>query len=233
MSPPIRYLVTVPHVREIALRGGADLAYWRERLQREGLEPAERAGQAELHLGATSARFLGIPFRELVLCVVLQEPPGIYLAYAYNSVRAFAWFERTLFRTPYYAARIDLELDPAPQFEVSLSSGRLLRADMSPESAAALRRAGPGEDVVWEVPVYLPRPPAKHATSNIFYARLSGLTQTCPFMPECDTFEMASSVNDGTPQMLVESAFSPREWIVRADAIHSKSKTVRRPAAGG
>ncbi len=228
MSPPIRYPVTIPHVREIALRGGADLAYWRERLKREGLEPAEHEGQAELHVGSTSARFLGIPFRELVLCVVLQEPPGIYLAYAYNSVRAFAWFERTLFRTPYYAARIALELEPAPLFEVSQASGQLLRADMSPESAAALRRAGPGEEVVWEVPVYLPRPPAKHATSNIFYARLSGLTQTCPFLPGCDTFEMASSVNDDLLQMLVRSAFSPREWIVRADATHAKSKTRRR-----
>ena len=35
MSPPTRYPITVSHVREIALRGVADLGYWREQLRGE------------------------------------------------------------------------------------------------------------------------------------------------------------------------------------------------------
>ena len=231
MSPPTRYPITVSHVREIALSGGADLGYWREQLRGERLQPAERAGQAELHVGATSARFLGVTFRELVICVFLRQPEGIYLTHAFNSVRAFAWFERTLFHTPYRPARISLDLAPAPAWEVSQASGRLLRAAMSAESATALRAAGPGTDVVWEVPVHLPGLRANRGPGKLFYARLSGVTQTVAFAPDRDTFEIPPAVDDGALRSLLDSQFSPREWIIRAEATHSKSKTVRRPAA--
>jgi hypothetical protein len=226
-APPIPYSVTVQNVREIALRGWADLAFWRERLTPEGLRPAEDAGHAVLHLGATAARFLGIRFQELVICVMLREPEGIYLAHAFNPVRAFAWIERTLFGTPYFPAQIAVEVDAA-RFAASIAGKPLLLAAMHGHTAEARLAAAPPVDEVWDVPICLPTQSGQRR--KVFYAQLAGQTRTVPFDRERDIFAVHDASQHPALGWLAESQFAPRQWIVRPNATHSKSKTTERLA---
>ena len=220
------YAVTVANVRELALRGRADLAFWRERLRPLQLHPLECEGQAVLHIGATSARFYGIRFQELVICVLLGEPEGVYLAQAFNSVRAFAWVERTFFGTPYAWSRIGIEVASEVAYEAHLGDVLLLRAAMGPATSAERLSAAPWTDEDWRVPIYLP-PRRPGQPGKVFHGRLRGPTRTIPFDPDCDTFHACSDSPFPALDWLSQSRFVPREWIVRPAATHSKSKTVR------
>src|SRR2546423_13493164 len=46
MNPKIKWAAQLSHVREVSLRGGADLTYWKDRLASEGLLPLDRDGRA-------------------------------------------------------------------------------------------------------------------------------------------------------------------------------------------
>ena len=87
------YISTITDVREVALAGTADLAYWRERLRGEGLAPLDDDGRASLLLTAIESKFRGIPFRELSISVLLPGG-GAFLAHAFNSSRLLAFAER-------------------------------------------------------------------------------------------------------------------------------------------
>ncbi len=108
--PASQYSVIVHHVKEVSLYGSADLPYWRAFLQREGLVPLDDHGQAQLLLIAADMVWNRVRFTELSFSVALARPgapeqrAGMYLIQAFNSVRWFAWVERTFFQTPYYHA---------------------------------------------------------------------------------------------------------------------------------
>src|SRR4051812_1979975 len=107
----VKYVAELAHVREVSLLGSAELTYWKDRLQGEGLTLAERDGQAQVLIVAADSRYMGVRFRELsfsVLTAGYQGDPaeGAYLVQAFNSCRFFAFCERALFSTPYYHADV-------------------------------------------------------------------------------------------------------------------------------
>ena len=48
MNPPVKWVAELPHVREVSLRGSAELAFWKDRLRKENLIPAEKDGKAQI-----------------------------------------------------------------------------------------------------------------------------------------------------------------------------------------
>lgn len=79
----------------------------------------------------------------------------------------------------------------------------------------------------WQGPIYLPKRSTCLESDRLFFASISGETKTFPFLPGQDTFHCHAE-SDPELRSLVESAFEPTEWVVRPDATHVKTRTVRR-----
>ncbi|MFO0811281.1 MAG: hypothetical protein U0746_21845 [Gemmataceae bacterium] len=230
----MKYDVEIANVREVSLVGTADLAYWADRLRPAGLHPTVADGRALLLLVAVAARFNGIPFHELSVSVFLSREVGGpgrdagYLVHAYNSIRFFAWVERTFFRTPYYPASLEVACGPPASFRVSRGGATLLAASM-----ASGRQPTRDGDEYWEAPIYLPGRGREADASRLFHAKLSGRTQTYPFEAGKDVLKLAPESGEPVVALLAESHFAGKEWVVRANATHGKSKTVAREMASG
>lgn len=195
-----KIVAELEHVREVTITGTADARYWRERLRGEDLVPAERDGAAQILLVASDARFRGIRFRELSVSVLAND--GAFLVQAFNSVRFFAWVERTLFKTPYAHARIEVD-------HAAIRSEMVL-------AECATRKAAATEVDGFDGPVYLPN-------GRWFRAHIAGLTERIAFDPARDRFQT-------TLAALRDSQFAPREWHLRHDARHRKGNTLPRRA---
>jgi hypothetical protein len=231
LAPPVKYAAQIAHVREVALVGTADLAFWTDRLRGENLFPTEREGRAELLLSGTSARFMGLPFQEVVLSVFVSRQAGgadrdrVYLPQAFNSRRLFAWVERNCFSTPYHHGEIHVEVGPPAS--VRLAQGG--RVPFRMEMAAGLESRQPtrnGPDG-WEGPAFLPATGrGADNPGKWFYAKLDGMTQTYPFVPG-DVAALTPSPDRPVFQWLLDSGFAGKEWVIRSDANHAKSKTYR------
>jgi hypothetical protein len=48
----VKYVAELTHVREVSLRGTAEMALWKNRLMKEGLVPAEQDGRAQIMISA-------------------------------------------------------------------------------------------------------------------------------------------------------------------------------------
>jgi hypothetical protein len=222
----IKYVAEIRSVREVSLLGTADLAFWKDRLKNESLFPTARDGKAQLLIGATDAKFKGIRFREFTISLFVSKSEdatdrdGVFLVLAYNSLRLFAWVERTFFSTPYYFGKVQVLTDRPVCMEVRDRGEIAMRAEMSAGNSP-VRSAEDG----WSGPVFLPR---KSACGKLFYARIGGYTDTYPFLPEQDTLTINPLPNSEVMRRLVESGFSATEWAVRSDAKHAKSKTYDR-----
>jgi len=234
----IRWAATLPHVREVSLLGTADLAFWRDRLREEDLAPLDRDGKAQVMLIAADSKFMGIPFRELSVSVVARPETsadateGAYLLRAWNSVRFFAFCERTFFATPYSHGDVRVRASAPASVRLVVKGKPILTAEMDAATGAPDRPPAPGAQSGWEGPVYLPgRGGAKGGDGKLFFARLWGRTESLPFLPSRDTFSIDPSQDGGPLQLLADSHFAPREWSIRADATHAKSKTYRRTRA--
>ena len=229
----IKWAAQLSHVREVTLRGTADLAYWTERLAAQSLTPIGHDGRAQLLLIAADARFRGVRFRELSVSVPVAPPDATgqfsdaaFLASAFNSNRFFAWCERTFFSTPYSHADVRASATPPASIELLKDGQVLFHAAMQPAPDAprqptSLAPAG------WSGPVYLP------GRSRYFIARVHGSTETHPFRPT-DALTLTPSPETAVVQSLIDSHFAPTTWELRPDADHAKSKTYRaspRPAA--
>ena len=170
ISPPVKYIATITGVREVMLRGTADLEFWRRQLDAVELTPLTQSGQAQIVISAISARYQGIAFRELAISVLVDDvlSPGheaYYLAHAFNSSRLFALIERTCFSTPYYPADIQVATEPSPVVEMAGTSGPLFRAALpSPAPTAATSYQ------CWEGRLYLPRPGSQSARPGKWFA---------------------------------------------------------------
>lgn len=225
----MKYVAQLTQVREVTLRGAADLTFWTKQLQKEDLHPTRVDGQAQILLSAVDSRFMGVPFRELSISVFVSrredgaQHEGFYLVHAFNSSRFFAFVERTFFHTPYHHAGIQVDSRLPASFQVSKAEGVILRAEMSAASGKASLRSA---EECWQGPIFLP---SRKSAGKMFFAKLSGYTQTYAFS-SADGVTLKPSQDHPIVQSLIESRFVGKEWIIRGDATHAKSKTVARAA---
>ena len=243
MSTPVKFVAALKGVREVSLLGTADLPYWREVLAKEGLVAAERDGAAQVMVVAADARFRGISFREVsfsVLVAPAADVPGreaAYLVAAFNSRRLFALSERLFFSTPYRHADLVVSASAPPPVAIEVRRrGRLhFAAQMATEAADPAGRVSDASEGGWEGPVFLPADGrGSGAAGKYFIARVSGRTHRRPFAESKDSFTIMSSRDDAVFTALRDSGFVPREWAVRVDAAHAKSKTyTRMPTPAG
>jgi hypothetical protein len=228
----IKYVAEVSPVREVSLRGVADVKPWREPLGAVRLEPAESDGRAVVMLSATDARFRGVRFREFSISVLARERDGgvegWFLAHAFNSRRFFAWVERAWFSTPYYHARIAVDAGPPAAVEVGADDGVLCIAMSREMQGREPSRRGPES---WHGPIFLPpRPGQPHAAPKLFYARLEGDALAFPFAADRDEIMIMPSEKWPIFGQLAATNFQPIEWLLRPAAVHAKSRTYDGPA---
>jgi hypothetical protein len=215
------YISTITDVREVALAGTANLAYWRDLLRPEALVPFEDDGRASLLLTAIESKFRGIAFRELSISVLVSDDggataAGAFLAHAYNSSRLLALAERAFFQTPYHLARLTVDERLPARIGVARNGVERFEARMGLERPPARR-----EDLVFNGPIYLP------GGRKVFFARLSGMAGVFPF-DVTDTLNINSGSSEPIFHRLLESGFAGKEWLVRSGAVHARTKTYRR-----
>ena len=235
----VRYVATLPHVREVALLGTADRGDWADRLRGEGLSPADFDGEARVLITAIESRFLGLRFRELTLSVFAfrteadARRDGLYLALAFNSSRLFAAVERTAFATPSRHGEIRVDLGPPACF--GLVGGDVdLRAEMSPDTTATRREPLRVGDEGWAGAVFLPGTGrGSEAPGKWFFARVGGRTVSYPFCTPGDALTIGPTRGLPPLSWVFESNFRGREWSIREDATHARTKTFKEGAARG
>src|SRR3954470_23468112 len=91
MNTPVKWAAELTHVREVSLLGTADVAFWKDRLLKQGLVPAESDGRAQLLIIAADLKFKRVRFRELSFSVLVSRPEegtrqdAAFLVRAFNS----------------------------------------------------------------------------------------------------------------------------------------------------
>jgi hypothetical protein len=235
MDTPVKWVAELDHVREVSLLGTADLAFWTDQLLHEDLRPAEADGRAQLLISAADSKFAGVRFRELSVSVLVEcpeagaQPDAAYLVGAYNSCRLFAWAERVFFSTPYVAGDVRVSALLPASIHLVKKGQVVFRAEMATDSSGTRREPSRRGEDGWEGPVFLPgKRHGKSLQANLFLARLRGDTRAYPFLPSTDTLEVRPAADGDALQMLRASHFVPREWVVREDARHAKSRTYPR-----
>ena len=238
MSTTPRYVAALSNVSEVSLVGTADLAFWKAHLSGGALAPAESEGKARLLISASAAKFMGLPFAEFSVCVLVVPPvdrgwkDAAYLVHAFNSRRFFALCERVLYSTPYYHGRVRVTAAFPPAVEVCAEDGATYHASL--RRGASERPPGPSRSATecWNGPVFLAgRGGGEGTARRVFFAKLQGLTRAFPYAPARDTVEITSASAGSVFQMLIDSRFEGREWIVREGATHARSKTYLAPEA--
>ncbi|MDB5288873.1 MAG: hypothetical protein JWL69_114 [Phycisphaerales bacterium] len=228
MEKPVKYVAQLKHVREVSLLGTADAAFWNDYLAVHGHRAAERDGRAQIRIIAADGRFAGIRFRELSISVLVKNPEdrldreAAFLVQAFNSSRAFAFCERAFFATPYVHGNVRVSVSSPVSIGLVGNEQVLFIAEMP------LRAPSYCGDQQWEGPVFLPD--TRHGTGRdprLFYARISGYTRTYPFDSSADSLTIVPSERSLGLQALIDSRFAAREWAVREDATHCKSKTYK------
>jgi hypothetical protein len=235
MNTPVPYVAELTHVREVSLFGTADLAFWRDRLKKENLVPAESDGGAQFLVIAADSKYMGIRFRELSFSVlVAQDDERIrqdraYLAHAWNSSRLFAFCERAFFSTPYFHGDVRLSTSFPPSIQLIQGGKVVFRAEMQIDASAPNREPSRSGEDGWEGPVFLPgRRSRKDRQGHLFFARIRGHTNTYPFLYRRDSVTIMPSPDSEIFQALIDSNFVGKEWAVREDATHARSKSYPR-----
>lgn len=224
-QPRPRFIVNVPHVKEVSLTGQADLSYWQARLSPHGLFPFTTTGQADVVISATALYSMGRHTNELTIGVPACERPaadsfdGMFLVQAFNASRLFAWIERTFFSTPYDLGHIQLD-DRVPA-RISLADQGGAMIDLRQASGALLQHSQ-NED--WQGRIYLPRRGNdRRGSGRYFVARLAGFTEM--YAADAATVVLASRPQWPALQWLLDSNWTPTTWRVRHDAVHARSRT--------
>jgi hypothetical protein len=239
MSTTPRYIAALSNVSEVSLVGTADLAFWKAHLRDAGsLTPAESEGKARLLVSSSAAKFMGVPLAEFSVCVLVVPPvdcgwkDAAYLVHAFNSRRFFALVERVLYSTPYYHGRIDVTAAFPPSVQVRADDGGTYRAALRVGAGKSPPEPSRSGAECWNGPVFLPgRRGGRGTASRVFFAKLQGLTRAFPYAPSRDTVEITPASAGSVFQMLIDSGFQGREWIVREGATHAKSRTYPAPQA--
>jgi hypothetical protein len=226
-NPAVKYVAEIHGAREVTLVAAADLAYWKDRLQGEGLFPHDNNGRAELLLSAVALKWMGIKFNELSLSVMASHREdgssrdGYYLIRAFNTSRLFSFCERVLFHTPYHRAGADVRAESPFSFRLTDGAETVLHAERLETTPARDER----EDV-WEGPIFLPGKTAA-TPGKQFFARLGGRTAIYPFSSR-DVLKVRPSGRHAVFQWLLHSHLAGVEWRVRGHATHARSKTYNR-----
>jgi hypothetical protein len=225
----------VTHVREVSLRGTANLAFWRERLSTKNLFPMERDGQAQIMVVGATMRFMGIRFTEISFSVLLTghekatEQGGVFLFQAFNSSRLFTWCERVLFATPYIHAQCRVSVASPTSIQLLMDGKLPFRAEMQADPKRPHRQPLRIGEETWEGPVFLPRNSRGNAAKGrLFFAKMKGQTATYTFAQAVDALSIVPSQDAGIFQALLDSGFTGEEWLVREDATHGKSRSYAR-----
>jgi|CXWL01.1.fsa_nt_gi hypothetical protein len=238
---PVKYIAELKHVREVSLLGTADLAFWTDQLGKEGLSPTSSDGQALLLISAVDSQFKGIRFRELSFGnMVCRHKEGaqqdeFYLAAAFNTSRFFAFIERTFFSTPYFHGSIQIDVRLPACIQLTRDGDAVFRAEMTadPLTSGSREPLRSGDDG-WEGPIFLPKNERKRDDqAKVFFARVRGHTQVYPFSPSDDRVLLKPSPDLPMLQKLIDSSFTGKEWIIREDATHARSKSFKRGTVRG
>jgi hypothetical protein len=233
MDSSIKWAAELAHVREVSLRGTADLAFWVDWLPSQALHPAaSEDGNAQLKIIAADLAFMGVRFQELSFSVLVCGPKqasrgdAAYLVQAFNSSRVFAWCERVFFAAPYDYGDVGVSASFPASMQLVKNGEVLFRAEIGAEGCGQKRPHSRREENSWEGPIFLPkrRRQADHE-SRFFFARIAGDTQIYPFLPAQDTLMIKPTPANEILQALLDSHFIVKEWLIREDATHAKSKT--------
>jgi hypothetical protein len=146
-----------------------------------------------------------------------------YLAQAFNSCRLFAFCERALFGTPYSFGNVRVSTLGAAAIQLIQGGAVVFRAEMA-DAREPLHSGADG----WQGPIFLPRNRRKKNQDKLFFGRITGHTQTYPFLQATDMLMIRPSPGTGILQALIDSHLVVHEWAVREDATHAKSKTYAR-----
>lgn len=216
------YITTIENVKETALFGTADLAFWRAHLESQNLFPFDANGKAQILISATQFVWSGILTHEFVVSLSISTSAdarhvgAAYLIQAFNSSRMLAFAERVFFQTPYEWGKTE-SVDQVPaSIDFADGNGAMFHAHMA---GAPVRLRG--EDEMVQGAIYLPQ------SNNLFYAKLGGYTETFAFSPT-DEIEIKPSPRSPVFQSLIDSQFVPHEWRLRRQATHARSKTYKR-----
>jgi hypothetical protein len=235
MDPSVKWAAELAHVREVSLLGTADLAFWKDRLLQEDLLPDARDGQAQLLISGADATYRGVRFRELSFSVLVSRPEGgarrdaAYLVGAYNSCRLFAVVERAFFSTPYGHGDVRVSAALPASMHVLKKEEVVFAAEMGADASGLLREPARCGEEGWEGPVFLPNSWHRRGRpAKVFFARLRGETRRYPFLPAQDAVAIRPTPDSEFLQALRDSHFLAKEWIVREDATHAKSRTYKR-----
>ena len=224
VKSPVQLAADIRDVREVTIRGSANLDFWKRRLECEDLIPIERDGRAQLLVIAAAMRFKGIHFAELSFSVLVRrgQPEGAFLVQAFNTVRFFAFVERNLFSAPYHHGDVQLDVGTSPFARVADKDQGGFRAEM----AGAEREPASIGEAGWEGPVFLPRDSRSQSPRRkYFVAGIRGRTRSYPFTSD-DRITIEPSARSPIFQWLIDSGFAGLEWSIRESARHSKSKTM-------
>jgi hypothetical protein len=227
----VKYVAELAHVREVSMLGAADLGFWNAKLRDEDLMLAHKDGQAQILVVAAASKYLGLRFQEVSFSVLIdgfegEQIAGAYLLQAYNSSRFFAFCERRLFCTPYEFANIRVECSPIAVVVITGGNTVFEAVTSEPNSSAAQ-----GARLGWKGPVLLPKIRAKGGKRKLFFAKIQGHTRSRAFEHGADTLRLNASHGEDIIQDLISSGFAVREWAIREDASHAKSKTYTSDAA--
>jgi hypothetical protein len=236
MNKPIKWAATLAHVREVSLSGMADLRFWTEWLRSEDLRPADYDGQAQLMIIAADAKYMGLRFQELSFSVGVQpqdrDSPrdAVYLVGAFNSRSFIACCERVLFSTPYEYGRVALSTAMPAAIEVASDQRGVFSAAMN-AGRATQREPLRACDEGWDGAVYLPgKGRQKGRAGKLFFARLRGFTKVYPFVAGKDSLTIEPATQSPVLRAMRDSNYVAKEWVIREDAVHAKSKTYNRVA---
>lgn len=221
-----QYIAALTGVEEVTLRGTVDLAYWRERLLPYGLTPLPTAGQAQLLVISAQSKYMGIRFREVSFSVVVtpeatsQFPDAAFLIQAFNSHRFFACCERWLFSTPYVYAACRIRSTPPVRVGVTIGPHEVFTASMG---CSPTRQDVANAMDGWHGKVWLPA--SRVSRRPYFVAEIRGATAKIPFDPAQDEVTLGLADSHPIAEHLHASCFQGREWFVRRQAFHGKSRT--------
>jgi hypothetical protein len=242
MAMTVKWVANLSHVREVMLLGTADLAYWKDRLREEKLEPVERDGQARIMVIAADLKYWGVRFREVSFSVLvrpyedLTRQNAAYLLGAYNSLWMFAFVERVIFSTPYNYGDVRVSASSPALVHVVQNNEVVFRAEMAADGGGPGREPSQVGEDGWIGPVFLPEKhrflPEKHRgqgrSGKLFFSQVRGETRTYPLMPAQDVVAIKRSTGCEVLQALSDSHFAAKRWNIREDAAHAKSKTYKR-----
>ena len=229
----VTYVAEISPVREVWLVGAAELGFWTERLKSARLVPAEFDGRARILISAIEARYMGVRFRELCISVFVRDERGgagrdqVYLAQGFHSSRVFAWFERTLFSTPYVYGKIRVNASVPASIRLVARGQPMFLAEMSPDREAAAQALIRSGEEDWEGSIFLPTRERESGPGKVFFAKMSGMMQTYAFGGD-ELLVVQRMASRPALGWLIDSSFTGQEWSVRDKGTHARSKTFER-----